>query len=65
MLEKEFSKHIILDRLATLEKKAHENFSTHAKETLGKLDSHITALMTHVEKKNACSTRTTTISAPK
>ena len=34
-----------------LEERAHENFSTHAKETLKKLDSLITALMTHTEKK--------------
>ena len=53
-LEEEFRKHRILERLATLEeklmRKADENFSKHAKETLEKLDSHITALMTHAEK---------------
>ena len=49
-LEEEFRKHRILERLATLEEKADENFSKHAKETLEKLDSHITALMTHTEK---------------
>ena len=50
-LEDEFSKHRILEKLATLEEKAHENFSAHAKETLEKLDLLITALMTHAEKK--------------
>ena len=35
-LEEEFSKHRILEKLATLEEKAHENFSTHAKETIEK-----------------------------
>ena len=49
-LKEEFRKHIILERLATLEEKADKNFSTHAKETLEKVDSHITALTTHAEK---------------
>ena len=49
-LEEEFLKHRILERLATLVEKADENFSKHAKETLEKLDTHITALMTHAEK---------------
>ena len=49
-LEEEFRKHRILERLATLEEKADENFSNHAKEVLEKLDFHITALMTHAEE---------------
>ena len=49
-LEEEFRKHRILERLATLEERSDESFSKHAKEALEKLDSHITALVTHAEK---------------
>ena len=49
-LEEEFRRHRILERLSTLEERADESFSKHAKEAPEKLDSHITALMTHTEK---------------
>ena len=49
-LKKVFRKHRILERLATLEERADEKFSKHAKVALENLDSHITALVTNAEK---------------
>ena len=49
-LEEGFRKHLVLERMTNLREETDKGLSTEASEVLGRLDSHITELMTCVKK---------------